>query len=282
MVGQSFCRDCGELRPADEFTSDRRRSDGLSFYCKTHARRRLLRPNEARQGPPKSGHRRELQVPDGHRWCPDCSTVKSLDQFVRNASQPSGWAAWCKPCHNARGKAAKERVGGSRTYHLKRRYGITSPQAAVRNHGGRRGRHAGSARWSLRHLPGSTGRARRPRSRDRRRARAVVPQPQGRPRPVHGRPGGPLRRGGVRRAAPHPAGSGGGGGAGSRPGTPARPGTPPVGSAQRRNGRSSAARRGPDTPARTAVTRRQERRICERARELTQVHSSAASAADEG
>ena len=34
------------------------------------------------------------------------------------------------------------------------------------------------------------------------------------------------------------------GGAGSRPGTPARPRTPPVGSAQRRNGRSGTARRG--------------------------------------
>jgi hypothetical protein len=56
-------------------------------------------------------------------------TVKALEQFVRNASAPSGWAPYCKPCHNTRGKAAKEKVGGSRTYHLKRRYGITSAEA---------------------------------------------------------------------------------------------------------------------------------------------------------
>jgi hypothetical protein len=55
--------------------------------------------------------------------------VKSLDQFVRNASTTSGWAPYCKPCLNARGKAAKDQVGGSRTYHLKRRYGITAAEA---------------------------------------------------------------------------------------------------------------------------------------------------------
>jgi hypothetical protein len=55
--------------------------------------------------------------------------VKSLDQFVRNSSASSGWAPYCKPCHNARGKAAKDKIGGSRTYHLKRRYGITAAEA---------------------------------------------------------------------------------------------------------------------------------------------------------
>jgi hypothetical protein len=55
--------------------------------------------------------------------------VKPLEQFVRNASQRSGWAPYCKPCHNLRGKAAKEKLGGSRTYHLKRRYGISAQDA---------------------------------------------------------------------------------------------------------------------------------------------------------
>ncbi|MGY1665852.1 endonuclease VII domain-containing protein [Geodermatophilus sp. SYSU D00696] len=36
---------------------------------------------------------------------------------------------YCKPCHNIRGKASKDKVGGSRTYHLKRRYGITAEEA---------------------------------------------------------------------------------------------------------------------------------------------------------
>jgi 5-methylcytosine-specific restriction endonuclease McrA len=112
-----------------EFTSDRSRKDGLSFYCKTHARRRLLRAKDARQGQPKARFRREVLVPDGSQWCPDCGAVKPLSEFVRNASNASGWSSYCKPCHNIRGKAAKDKVGGSRTYHLKRRYGITAADA---------------------------------------------------------------------------------------------------------------------------------------------------------
>lgn len=129
MSTEKYCKDCGELRPVVEFSRDRRRADGLSFYCKVHARRRLLTSKDARHGAPEHRHRREVDVPDGYKWCPDCSTVKQLEQFVRNASQPSGRAPYCKPCHNTRGKASKERVGGARTYHLKRRYGITAEEA---------------------------------------------------------------------------------------------------------------------------------------------------------
>jgi hypothetical protein len=84
----------------------------LAFYCNTHDRRRLLAAKDARQGPPSYRYPREVVVPPGHKWCPDCMTVKPLDQFVRNVSAPSGWAAYCKPCHNARGKAAKDKIGG--------------------------------------------------------------------------------------------------------------------------------------------------------------------------
>jgi hypothetical protein len=129
MVIEKFCKDCGELRPASEFTRDRARKDGLSFYCKTHARRRLLASKDARKGPPKSRHPRDVVVAEGHKWCPDCGAVKALDEFVRNAGMPSGRAPYCKPCHNVRGKASKDKVGGSRTYHLKRRYGITAQDA---------------------------------------------------------------------------------------------------------------------------------------------------------
>jgi hypothetical protein len=129
VTATKLCKDCGESRPVSEFTRDRARRDGLAFYCKTHARRRLLAAKDARQGPPAHRYPREVVVPTGHKWCPDCMTVKPLDQFVRNASATSGWAPYCKPCHNARGKAAKDKIGGSRTYHLKRRYGITAADA---------------------------------------------------------------------------------------------------------------------------------------------------------
>ncbi|WP_280138712.1 endonuclease VII domain-containing protein [Trujillonella endophytica] len=46
--------------------------------------------------------------------------------FGRNAASRSGINSYCKPCHNARGRRSKEAAGGGRTYHLRRRYGITA------------------------------------------------------------------------------------------------------------------------------------------------------------
>jgi len=218
------------LRSADEFTSDRRRSDGLSFYCKVHARRRLLLAKEARQGPPKSRHPREVHVPDGHKWCPDCSAVKPLDRFVRNASQPSGWAPYCKPCHNARGKAAKEKVGGSRTYHLKRRYGITAADAdaMLEAQGGLCAvcRAAPAAHVDHDHATGTV--------RELLCFNCNGGLGQFRDDPAVLRAAADyVERHRARQAAA------GEGSAGSRPGAPGRPGSPPVGSA----GRPSASRR---------------------------------------
>jgi len=57
--------------------------------------------------------------------CPDCGKYKLLSEFPRNRRTHDGRHAYCKPCHNARGKETKQRLyGGSRHYHLKRRYGI--------------------------------------------------------------------------------------------------------------------------------------------------------------
>ncbi len=63
------------------------------------------------------------------KWGPDCEVVKDIGEFPRNKNTNSGRAPYCKPCHNARGKLSKVKVGGSRTYHLKRRYGITAADA---------------------------------------------------------------------------------------------------------------------------------------------------------
>jgi hypothetical protein len=57
--------------------------------------------------------------------CPDCGKYKPLEAFPRNKRLRDGRHAYSKPCHNARGKETKQRLyGGSRHYHLKRRYGI--------------------------------------------------------------------------------------------------------------------------------------------------------------
>jgi hypothetical protein len=57
--------------------------------------------------------------------CPDCGEWKPNDQFPRNKRTEDGRAVYCKPCHNARGRESRQRLyGGSRHYHLVRRYGV--------------------------------------------------------------------------------------------------------------------------------------------------------------
>jgi hypothetical protein len=72
-----------------------------------------------------------VDVPEGHKWCPDCGVVLPLEAFGRNAAARSGVNSYCKPCHNARTRKSREKVGGERTYHLRRRYGITAEEADV-------------------------------------------------------------------------------------------------------------------------------------------------------
>lgn len=55
--------------------------------------------------------------------------VKSLEQFPRTRTSRTGHATHCLPCHNARGRRSREKVGGARTYHLTRRYGLTAAEA---------------------------------------------------------------------------------------------------------------------------------------------------------
>ena len=111
------------------FTRDKRRRDGLAFYCRDHARLRVRESKARRQGPPRSRHVLDRLVPEGSKWCPDCDSVKPLSDFPRARGNKNGRHSYCKPCHNARGRATLESVGGSRTYHLKRRYGITALEA---------------------------------------------------------------------------------------------------------------------------------------------------------
>ena len=128
MVTEKSCPDCGHVQPISEFTKNRARPDGLAFYCRSHARQRSRASRETRLGPPMTRHARDVAVPDGFKWCPDCREVKPLDDYPRSRS-PSGRHSYCKPCHNARGRASLDKVGGSRTYHLRRRYGISAADA---------------------------------------------------------------------------------------------------------------------------------------------------------
>lgn len=124
------CPDCQQQLPLDAFTSDKRRKDGLSFYCRNCARIRLrISHDKRRGGPPRHRYPRDIDVPAGCKWCPDCDQVLPNEEFSRNRNTKTGLNTYCKPCHNARSRASLGTVGGSRTYHLKRRYGITAEDA---------------------------------------------------------------------------------------------------------------------------------------------------------
>ncbi|HCT80182.1 MAG TPA: recombinase [Micromonosporaceae bacterium] len=67
--------------------------------------------------------RTPFKAPDGFRRCPDCETVKPLEDFPLNRSKPSGYERYCLPCHNIRSRENKiKNHGSTREYHLKRRY----------------------------------------------------------------------------------------------------------------------------------------------------------------
>jgi hypothetical protein len=62
-----------------------------------------------------------------------------VDEFPRNRANADGLGGYCKPCHNAKGKETYTRLyGGTREYHLRRRYGITGAdfEAMVQAQGG--------------------------------------------------------------------------------------------------------------------------------------------------
>jgi hypothetical protein len=57
--------------------------------------------------------------------CADCKRTKPYEEFPRNKNSKDGYHCYCKACNNARTRESRQRLhGGSRHYHLKRRYGI--------------------------------------------------------------------------------------------------------------------------------------------------------------
>jgi hypothetical protein len=56
--------------------------------------------------------------------CSKCGQDKDPEEFPRNRNTRSGRHCYCKPCHNAQVRESRRRLGGSRHYHLRRRYGI--------------------------------------------------------------------------------------------------------------------------------------------------------------
>lgn len=124
---RKVCRDCGELKALDDFPRTPRRADGRGTYCKTCYSIRYREYRERKAAAKGRLIRPRRQLPPGQKWCPACNTAKTVSSFPSNRSTRDGLATYCKPCHNAIGKAAKDRLYGStRDYHLRHRYGLTS------------------------------------------------------------------------------------------------------------------------------------------------------------
>jgi hypothetical protein len=120
-----LCRRCGIQKLLEEFGKNKRRQDGRAEYCRECFRQINLASYRKRQAAKGRTVRDERLAPPGMRWCPDCQDFKAESQFPKNRSTSTGFAAYCKPHQNARSKESKLRVhGGSRHYHLTRRYGI--------------------------------------------------------------------------------------------------------------------------------------------------------------
>lgn len=121
---QKVCKDCGVQKPLSEFPRNRSRRDGYGGYCKGcySKRYRIHREKKARE----AGRTiRETRVTaPGTKYCPRCDQTLPIESFGKNRSTRDGLTGYCKACHNTAGRQSKERNGGAREYHLRRRYGI--------------------------------------------------------------------------------------------------------------------------------------------------------------
>ncbi len=127
-LSAKWCGRCSQYLLAAKFGRNGGRPDGLAQYCRECFQQ--ISRDSYRRGRAEAGVvvRDKREVADGYRWCPDCRDELPENEFARNASSSSGFSSYCKPHHNQRGRESKERMGGSRRYHLTRRYGISAAE----------------------------------------------------------------------------------------------------------------------------------------------------------
>jgi len=121
------CRDCGQVKPIDDFHTSPRRKYGRGSYCQVCYNERSKKSYRKRM---LEKHGREvrnpLKIADGYRHCADCDTVMPLEEFPLNRSGKKGYGNYCLPCHTKRGRENRiKNHGSTREYHLKRRYKMT-------------------------------------------------------------------------------------------------------------------------------------------------------------
>ena len=122
--GKKRCPDCLCEKPLDEFPRNATRPDGHGLYCKSCFAVRYRRHRETKAAREGKRIRERQVVAAGSKHCPRCKQDLPFSAFGRNRSSGDGLTSYCRVCHNEVGRANRERRGGSREYHLRRRYGI--------------------------------------------------------------------------------------------------------------------------------------------------------------
>src|SRR3954453_19540320 len=110
--GVKGCRDCGQEKPLETFSPSTKSRDGRGSYCRSCLAERHKRYRRAKAAAEGRQLRERHEVPEGHRWCPECKSAKPLMEFPRNRSARGGYGGYCKPCHNAKGRATYIRLYG--------------------------------------------------------------------------------------------------------------------------------------------------------------------------
>lgn len=115
--GLKWCRRCETTKPVTDFAGNKSAKDGLQGSCRgccaaAYRDRRtvagfLVRP---------------AAIPEGHKHCRSCDTVKPWSDWSRNVSASDGFQTRCRDCAAA----------ASRRDHLSRSYGMSSEDLAHR------------------------------------------------------------------------------------------------------------------------------------------------------
>jgi hypothetical protein len=124
------CAKCRGLKELSDFGRNVRSRDGHSSYCRPCYREIHAQYRQGRASREGRVLQQRRPRPPGEKWCPDCQAFKDVAEFGRNRTARDGLAGYCRPCQNARSKESRIRLhGGTRHYHLLRRYGISAADA---------------------------------------------------------------------------------------------------------------------------------------------------------
>lgn len=124
--GFRACASCGEVKPLEEFTSDKSRRDGRKSRCRVCQTRSDRERRWTKKGIPESEWQRlheeadrkaeaqadrpverqrimrELAKQHGLKYCPDCDMCLGRGFFYRDSTSSDGLYRYCKACVSAR------------------------------------------------------------------------------------------------------------------------------------------------------------------------------------